>query len=104
MLEGEIFEHAGMSSLLRKNELQLVPRSQREFRPGLRAHADPVEIGRRGFRAVGLYSHLEILGVKGVHKDVVKLQQRLSSRTDDESASGCGSVRRPLCTDCGGQV
>src|SRR4051812_28508280 len=88
VLESEILKHVGTSSLLRKDELQFIPRSQRKFRPGFRAHADPVKIGRRGFRAVRLNSHLETLGVKGVHKEFVQLQQGLASGTDDKSVRG----------------
>src|SRR6266545_3634141 len=59
MPEAERGVPLGLSSLLGVDQLELVARADPERRLGLRAHAHPVELRGRIYRAVGLDGDLE---------------------------------------------
>jgi len=87
MREVQILKPFRFSTLLWENQLQLVTRLQDELRAGLRTDADPVDTWRRQERPVGLDRDLEAPVVQGNDQLRVELEERLSTRTDNERAA-----------------
>ena len=84
--EGEAVEAGRMRGgfTLGVDELELVARREPERRASLGAHADPVDPGRGGLRAVGFDGDLEADGVQRVDGEGVELEQGFAAGTDDE--------------------
>src|SRR5262249_59393665 len=76
---------------------QLVTAGEDEMRACLRAHADPVDAGRRHERAVGLDRDTEAVLVQRRDERAVELQQRLAAGADYEPARP--RARRPFRRD-----
>ena len=69
-----------------------------QVRARLRAHADPIQTGRRLDRAVGLDRYFEAGLVQRGDRALVELQQRLSARADDQrvlTSSRIAWISRP---------
>src|ERR1700677_3412079 len=59
VLEMELLDLGGAQGRLGKNKLELVAAAQDNLRTRLRAHTDPVDLGRRLARPVGFYGDPE---------------------------------------------
>jgi len=82
-VKGEILFRIG--ALLWVQELQLVSGPYSERRARLGADADPVNVGRHRQRPVRLHRNFKTPLVEGSDKRPVELQQRLPSRSDEQT-------------------
>src|SRR4051794_24388264 len=78
----------GLGALLRVYQLELVARAHSERRLCLRAHAYPVELGRRIHRAIGLDRDFEPRRVQCPDQRRIELKERLASGADHERPRG----------------
>src|SRR5687768_9216370 len=84
MSKVEIDELLRPCPFLRENELQFVPAAENQFRPGFRAHTDPVDAGWRELGSVRLNRNLKTILMQGRDKSRVELQKRFTASADNE--------------------
>src|SRR5262245_3357625 len=104
MIEGEFLEQFGMGSLLREDEFQLLAGAKSEFGAGLWTDADPVDLSGSRSCTVCLDSDFKSRCMQGFDKRVVQLQERFSTRADDQLGLGRWCVCGPALTDRFGKV
>src|SRR5687768_3520106 len=85
MFELPVEQILRIQTRLRPDQLELVAASLDHIRTGLGADTDPVNAGRRGDRAVGLYGDLEAAGVERLDQRRIELEKRLPASDDDQA-------------------
>src|SRR5262249_52971735 len=86
-----------LSLLLRVDELEFIPMSKDHWSIRFRAHTNPIQPRGRWLGAICLDGYLEALSVQRIDQGLVELEQRFTSRANDEA-----SARRvPIGPVCG---
>lgn len=84
--EVEVGEAFRFRSLLRKDQLEFMSRTEYKLRPGFRADAHPIDATGRRLRAVRFNGDLEAELMQGRDKIIIELQQRFTTSADNEAA------------------
>ena len=90
MREVQMREFIGRRTVLRVDELELLPAFLDQRRPGLGTDADPVDPRRGRQGTIGLDRDFEPGAVQSIDQRPVELQERLAARADHERERRAG--------------
>ena len=103
-LKIELSEQLRLRTGLGKNKFEFPALPESEGRAGLGADTDPVDARWRKQCAIGLNSNLKPLGVQGLNKDGIKLEQGFTACTHDKRNTVRSRLSRPGGSDRPSQV